>query len=165
MDQLETGERVRTGDGAFSDVVMWTHRDAGWRGRNYVRVALADGQSLVAAAGHLVYVWRQGREAREVRAVEHVRAGDGMLAVRKGAAGGSAVVRVEAVDRVAAAGLFNPQTLHGDIVVDGVLATCYTKAVDMRVAHALLAPVRCAARILTASAWQLRSADARVARN
>ena len=164
MDQLETGERVRTADGAFSEVVLWTHRDPAWRGRNYVRVALADGRTLVAAAGHLVYVWRQGRE---VRAVEHVRAGDGMLAVRKRGqhAARSAVVRVEAVDRVAATGLFNPQTVHGDIVVDGVLATCYTKAVDMRVAHALLAPVRCAARILAAPAWQLRSADAGVARN
>lgn len=39
-------------------------------------------------------------------------------------------------------GLYNPQTLHGDIVVDGVVVSTYTESVEMGMAHALLAPIR-----------------------
>jgi hypothetical protein len=43
---------------------------------------------------------------------------------------------------VEATGLYNPQTIHGDIVVDGIVASTYTTAVDPQVAHGLLAPLR-----------------------
>jgi hypothetical protein len=46
------------------------------------------------------------------------------------------------VELVRGVGLYNPQTLHGDIVVDGVRASTYTEAVDPVFAHAVLAPVR-----------------------
>jgi Hint module len=39
-------------------------------------------------------------------------------------------------------GLFNPQTLHGDVVVDGLRASSYTTAVEPAVAHRLLWPLR-----------------------
>ena len=39
-------------------------------------------------------------------------------------------------------GLYNPLTLAGDIVVDGILASTYTKAVTPKMAHAALAPLR-----------------------
>lgn len=41
-------------------------------------------------------------------------------------------------------GLYNPQTLDGEIVVDGLLASTYTTAVAPAVAHAWLAPARLA---------------------
>lgn len=44
-------------------------------------------------------------------------------------------------------GVFNPQTLHGDIVVDGVRVSTFTSAVDMNSAVSLLAPLRAAYRI------------------
>lgn len=57
---------------------------------------------------------------------------------------GGVPVVVEKVQRVAGKGLYNPQTVLGDIVVDGFLATTYTSAAKAEVAHALLAPVRAA---------------------
>ena len=41
-----------------------------------------------------------------------------------------------------ARGLYNPHTLHGDVVVDGVLTSTYTGVVHPALAHALLAPLR-----------------------
>lgn len=68
--------------------------------------------------------------------------------VRKGdrlvqGGGDTAKERVVAeVRRVAGRGLYNPQTLHGDIVVDGMLVSTYTKTVPPQGAHALLTPLR-----------------------
>jgi hypothetical protein len=41
-----------------------------------------------------------------------------------------------------AEGLYNPHTMHGDIVVDGVHTSTYTDSVAPALAHALLWPVR-----------------------
>lgn len=40
-------------------------------------------------------------------------------------------------------GLYNPQTLDGRIVVNGIIASTYTTAVIPEAAHALLTPLRC----------------------
>lgn len=39
-------------------------------------------------------------------------------------------------------GLYNPQTMHGDIVVDDVVVSTFTTAVDIRIATGLLLPFR-----------------------
>ena len=52
-------------------------------------------------------------------------------------AGNVTAVTVEWAD-----GLYNPHTMTGDIVVDGVLTSTYTDAVAPSLAHALLWPVR-----------------------
>lgn len=51
-------------------------------------------------------------------------------------------VRVAAVDSDAKQGLFNPQTVHGDIIVDGFRATTFTRIVPVAAAQAALAPLR-----------------------
>jgi hypothetical protein len=48
----------------------------------------------------------------------------------------------KSVTRVRRAGLYNPQTIAGDVVVDGMLIATYTTAVEPAVAHALLLPFR-----------------------
>lgn len=50
---------------------------------------------------------------------------------------------VVVVEDVSADGLYNPQTVDGNIIVDGIVASTYTTAVHPCVAHAaLLAPIR-----------------------
>ena len=58
------------------------------------------------------------------------------------------VGRVTGVDVVERVGLYNPQTVAGDIFVDGVLASTYTTAVEPELAHALLTPLRAAFRAM-----------------
>lgn len=138
MEDLRVGDRVRVAAGgtkaAFSEVFLFTHADAAYASASFVRVS-AGGRALTAAAGHFVYKTDGGRP--EAVAVEGLRVGESVLL-------NGAEVEVEKVERVRGKGLFNPQTVHGDIVVDGFLATTYTSAVRPSVAHALLAPVRAA---------------------
>lgn len=94
---------------------------------------------LLLSPGH--YLWVNGRLA----AASTVVAGDALIA-----ADGTRAV-VTGVSRIVASGLFNPHTLGGSLVVDGLAVSCYTTAVRVGVADALLAPVRAAYR---AGAWR-----------
>lgn len=53
-----------------------------------------------------------------------------------------AMERVTRVNRRAGRGIYFPQTLHGQIVVDGVVASTYTTVVEPGAAHTWLAPAR-----------------------
>ena len=46
------------------------------------------------------------------------------------------------VDSKFAQGLYNPHTMHGDIVVNGIRTSSYTAAINPILAHAALWPVR-----------------------
>lgn len=142
MMDVQVGMRVRVAGGnSFSEVFGWTHKDEGYRGRRFVRVGMEGGRSVVASVGHMMY--RRRCEARvcdrELVEIEKMEKGDEMWMVEEGR---EVVKTVERVGRVRSHGLFNPQTVHGDIVVDDVVATCYTKYVPHKVAHGLLAPIR-----------------------
>lgn len=132
MEQLEIGDRVRSGEGGVvSDVMVFTHRERkGWY--RFVRLELEGGQVLEVSRGHYVYVGKQGMKKAGAVAAGEVLAVDGGR--------GGRVMRVASVVR---RGLFNPQTVDGMVMVNGVRVSTYTTAVEPRLAHgALLAPVR-----------------------
>jgi hypothetical protein len=131
MDQLRIGDRVKVAPRTFSDVFMFTHKlhdvDA-----IFVVIRTASGHSISVTPGHYIYV-----NGALVSAAT-VKTGD-ELALSTGAH--STVV---SVSETVQAGLFNPQTLHGDIAVNGILASTYTTAVSPVYGHAYLSPLRMA---------------------
>ncbi len=54
---------------------------------------------------------------------------------------------VQAVGSVVADGLYNPQTAHGNIVVDGVLCSTFTSAIHPLLAKTLLLPLVLASKL------------------
>lgn len=146
MDALHVGDRVAVGGGVFSDVYLWTHRDAAAT-PSLVRLVTAGGASLRVTPGHLVYVAAAAAAPRLVAAAD-VAVGDALVLGRPAANASAAVV--VAVGRVAGAGLYNPQTLAGAIVVDGFRCSTVTAAVPggVAVAEALLSPWRLVYRVL-----------------
>lgn len=130
MDELRVGDEVHVGKGKTSPIFAWTHQDANYRSSSYVRISAGD-KAITITPSH--YVYANGR----AMPAEKVRKGDTMFG-----ADGKELLEVTEVTRVAAAGLYNPQTLDGDIVVDGFSVTTYTTAVTPNVAHAFLVPVR-----------------------
>lgn len=134
MDQLSTGDQVHAGEGHYTSVFGFTHanRDAMFA---FVRLSTACGVSVSMSRGH--YVYANGVAV----AADKVRVGD--ILTRGGGEGGMVTeVRMEM-----RRGLYNPQTLDGNIVVDGVKATTYTTAVRPEVGEAALAPVRALFRV------------------
>ena len=74
---------------------------------------------------------------------------NGKLAVASTVKIGDTVVKGDSSDAVVvsvttkkATGLYNPHTMDGDIIVNGIKTSTYTAAVEPSLAHSLLWPVR-----------------------
>eukprot|EP00168_Porphyra_purpurea_P019269 TRINITY_DN759_c0_g1_i10.p1 TRINITY_DN759_c0_g1~~TRINITY_DN759_c0_g1_i10.p1 ORF type:complete len:453 (+),score=147.25 TRINITY_DN759_c0_g1_i10:159-1361(+) len=137
MDRLSVGDRVRTASGSYSDVFLFTHAEA-TGDHTYIRLSTAAG-ALTATRGHYVLVNGGVRTAAAAVVV-----GDVLSHLPAGVCGGASEAIVTGVATVTRAGLFNPQTLDGTIVVDGFAASTYTTAVEPVLAAAALAPLRAA---------------------
>lgn len=134
MQHLRIGDRVQTGPGRFSKVFAWTHRSPRQEA-TFVRIHTKLPNPLILTGTHFLYL----EDGRLVPA-KSVKVGDRLIADDR-----SRLI-VHAVDRVKMKGLYNPQTMDGDIVVDGALVSTYTQAVEPIAAHALLAPIRAIVR-------------------
>eukprot|EP00181_Compsopogon_caeruleus_P001373 CAMPEP_0184681234 /NCGR_PEP_ID=MMETSP0312-20130426/4191_1 /TAXON_ID=31354 /ORGANISM="Compsopogon coeruleus, Strain SAG 36.94" /LENGTH=240 /DNA_ID=CAMNT_0027131921 /DNA_START=180 /DNA_END=902 /DNA_ORIENTATION=+ len=135
MSELEIGDWVSDGRGGSSPVFLFGHRDARREG-NFVQVeAAVDGVEYVMqlSPGHFLPVGGRLLAARLVKVGDHVELlKDGLLA-------NGVVTGIQAIRKV---GLYNPHTLGGSIVVNGMMASCYTETVHPSLAHVLLTPFR-----------------------
>lgn len=136
MAMLQAGQIVAVDElGTSSRVFAFTHRDEEYVGP-FVEITFANRvRALTLSPGH--YVFANGA----LTAASAVAVGDSL----PGADGSSALVtRVRMVEKK---GRFAPHTLHGDIVVDGIVVSTYSTSVHPILAHALLAPVRLFSRL------------------
>lgn len=140
MRDVAIGDELHVGEGAFSPVFAFTHRDADAK-HTYTRLTTESGAALTLTSSH--YLYSNGA----LVSASSVRAGD-ILTLASGVTS-----PVASVGRVKGTGLYNPQTVSGDIVVDGILASTYTTAVEPALAHAALAPLRALARAGLGMGW------------
>jgi len=138
MAEVAVGDALHVGGGAHSPVYAWSHKLVD-RAAEFVAITTTTGDAaaspLLLSPSHYLYV------GGSLAAAAAVRAGDQLTD------GAGAPLTVASVGRVTRTGVFAPHTLHGDLVVDGVRVSSYTRAVHPRVAHALLAPLRVAYRL------------------
>lgn len=130
MSQVQIGDSVKVADGSFSDIFMFTHKMADAK-HDFVIVRTVDAE-IALTAGHYLYVNGNLAAARTVRVGDVVESASG------------SPMTVASVGSARMSGLYNPQTLHGDIIVDGVRASTFTTAVQPGSAQALMAPLRAA---------------------
>lgn len=129
IDQVNIGDRLHVGNGHYSPVFMFTHKISHVEA-TFVKLETEARRSVRLTPGHYLHV--NGRLA----SAETVKPGDILIL------GHGQHTMVTNVSRLSSRGLYNPQTVHGNIVVDGILASTYTRAVQPTTAHALLAPLR-----------------------
>lgn len=128
MHELNVGHLVQVAPHQYSPIFMFTHR-VPTISYTFVRLRTAKGFTIRLTASHFIYA-----NSRLVPA-SHVSVGQTLSLVD----GADVVVSVDSVN---AKGLYNPQTLHGDIMVDGVRVSTYTKALSYRASHSALTPFR-----------------------
>lgn len=132
MNQLEAGDVIRHAEhnekNAFSNVFLFTHRMPAVK-KWFYKISTATGHSVTMTAKHYLHANNQ------LVSADAVVLGDMLRTV----SGNSPVV---AISRVQEEGLYAPHTMHGDLVVDGIVVSGYSKSVHPSIAHALLAPVR-----------------------
>lgn len=129
MDELYTGAEVQVGFRKTGAVIAWTHRDPNYVSGSFIRIT-AGGRTLTVTPGHYVYANARAVTALEVQKGDYMHGSQGELLL------------VTMVERVMAKGLYNPQTSHGDIAVNGFLVSTYTSTIKPSVAHAFLTPLR-----------------------
>jgi len=128
MDQLQAGDRVHVGRGEFSEVFMFSTQLTEAKAK-FVKISTSR-EDLLLTKEHYLYINGDLLKAELAREGDMVTLADGSQA------------RITQIGAEWADGLYNPNTLHGDIVVDGVLTSVYTGAVHPKLAHALLTPLR-----------------------
>ncbi len=129
MDELKVGDRVAVADGKFSEVYLFTHKLAGVL-HEFVSIVTEKGLRLRLTDGHYLLLNDGYKPASCAKIGDFVHLGDGTTS------------RTASVSRIIDNGLYNPHTMQGDIIVNGLLISTYTTAVAPRLAHALLSPLR-----------------------
>jgi hypothetical protein len=155
MKDVRIGDRLQVAmpDGSlrYEDVYLLTHDDPEVAG-SFVELALASGQSLTLSPRHFIPIAPEpgaGWESRVLQGAHEVKTGD--VVWHQGRDGTMLPTTVIAVTATVATGAFNPLTLSGTIVVDGVVASAHSDwfldgivSADLqgKVYQAMFAPVR-----------------------
>lgn len=171
MREVEVGDRLRVlrpdGSVGYEDVYLLTHKDAVGASR-YVTLTLASGARLTLSPRHFIPVAPEPQapdwKHRVLKGADEVKVGDVVWVEQDDKVQPSMVSEVAAGLEV---GAFNPLTLSGTIIVDGVVASAHSDwfldglvSADLqaRVYQAVLAPVRLAYRAI-GPAWTRRISE------
>lgn len=133
MEHLEAGDEVLTKMGN-EPVFMFTHRISHGL-YPFIRLFTSKRHIITLSHGHILSVNNQLHPAADVKP------GDMLTTMH----GDVIVIKREVVWR---RGLYAPHVAGGEMIVDGVLVSCYTTAVSWSLAHALLTPLRSLAKSL-----------------
>lgn len=144
MSQVTVGDRIQSvddqGNLVYSEVLMFLDREPEEKTR-FVSLKTEDGASLTLTASHLVYAGAP--DCWDLQCMSPVYAGNvekgQNLMVREKSLVASPVLSVTSSHQT---GVFAPLTRAGNLVVDGVLASCYAVIDSQSIAHAAFAPVR-----------------------
>lgn len=134
MGEVRIGDiAVGRGGRSSGSVFFFGHRDSISKAKYVTLVAREHNNTLRSirlSPGHLLPVWHKGNiEAR------HVQLGDWVYTVD----GRATVIDIGMTVEY---GMYAPVTMSGEMIVDGVVVSCFTSIVNERVATALLAPLR-----------------------
>lgn len=131
MHSLQIGHRARVSTNRNSPVFFFSHGDhSSTTLHTFVQISVQSGHKLRLSPSHYVYL-SNGNMIQAAAVQSHTHA----LILADGSP--STVVDVRTVRDY---GLFAPHTLHGDIIVNGILASTYTAAVNPWIAHYVLLP-------------------------
>lgn len=129
MSDVRVGHRVLVAPGTFSTVFMFTHK-VDKVVSDFIQIRTKTGETLSLTASHYIYLDSSLIPAKYAAIGQQVQLSDGRVS------------KITAVSTISNSGLYNPQTLHGDIVVDNIRVSTYTQAVNPQTAHSMLAPLR-----------------------
>ncbi|KAA8496664.1 Warthog protein 4 [Porphyridium purpureum] len=129
MEELELGDQISIGNGVYSPVYFFGHRDSKGYGE-YLEIATRSA-TLRISARHLMFANGRTIAASQVGVDDVVELENGLV---------ETVISVSTPKLLR--GLFSPHTLHGSLTVDTVLVSSHTRACPEFVAVALLLPFR-----------------------
>ena len=128
LTELKIGDKIYTGVDRISEVYLFTHA-LPLAETPFIELTTENEHIIVLSAGHYLYVNGFLVKAETVKLNDILRTDIGE----------SCVIKMEYVRET---GLYNPHTLDGDIMINGVCTSTYTDALRPDLAHGILAPMR-----------------------
>ena len=129
MKDLRKGDVVLVGQSQYSEVYMFSHRQE-QTFTYFIKISTVANHTIWLTPGH--YIYANGM----LLTADSVKVGDSLITSE------NEHVAVSEVLVEMSVGIYNPHTIHGDIVVNGIKASTYTDAVTPVLAHSALSPVR-----------------------
>lgn len=119
MDDLKAGDEVRSAAG-FTQVYGFGHRQPGDIGL-YVRFSTEDEQTIEIASLHQLFVGRDG----STQYAKDVQLGDELVV------DSNLYSKVNKIEQVKKKGIYQPYTIDGTLLVNGVLASNYCESASV----------------------------------
>lgn len=136
MDQLKKGDEVLVQGGNYETVYAFGgHQDPNAKAEMFKLTT--EHTALSLSGNHWLPIGGDFKRAKDVQI------GDVLVVYGKEGERMEAVVRIDLEEK---RGLFNPLTASGSIVVNSVAASCYASKASPAYMHALLTPIRLAAK-------------------
>lgn len=144
LRDLQVGEEIRISSSKTDKVFFFSHRDPDLVSTSYLNITTTANHNLIVSAGHLL---RTSDPTMPLVASSRLEPRIHRLIDAEGHP-----VAIRSIRKVShpVAGLYNPHTTTGTILVNGIQASCYTTAIHPTLAHAALLIER-AARALNLS--------------
>ena len=157
IKDLKIGDKVLAWDArkksfTYSLVYMFAHKDEEAIAE-FIKIKAANEKSLTLDAAHLLLVGKLESSKR----ADAINVGDVLFCMQSSR--GLSTTTVTSIEKVEERGFFHPITVEGNLVVNDILATCYSKVEDIRLpglkkkirghvaCHSGLLPVRIAYKI------------------
>lgn len=136
MAELKIGDRVLvSGSGQFSEVFAFSHQDTA-SVSVFLRLTTETGRSIKLTPGHIIYINGEAKTANSAMEGDLLTTHEGLME------------KISHITLVKAQGLYNPQTLTGDIVVNDIVATTWTVSIEPVTATSMLLPLRMIYRVV-----------------
>jgi len=149
MKDLKVGDEVLTvnkhNEITYDVVYGFLHREVSTTAP-FLEIHLENGQRLTLTEKHMLYKSGDGDDATVVPAYK-LSPGDSVFVV---SGPSMEIQKVSSINETEKTGIFAPVTFNGNIVVDGVLASCYAEhdiMANQKLAHIALAPLRLKSKI------------------
>ena len=146
MRELKLGDRVETMDShgqiIFSEVLMFLDHIPGLSGVLYYVIITDKPYTRLALTGsHLIFT-KECNSSTNHLTVKHAKSVDAGECVVVAHESSLVYAKIKEIRLERRTGAIAPLTAAGNIVVDGVVASCYAMIDDQELAHLAFAPVR-----------------------
>lgn len=137
ISELKIGDKVLTvnssGNIFYEDIILLSHAEHGVMSVNVV-LTVNSGETICLSPKHLIHVQQFGNLLPAYK----VKIGDNLLAYNENSL---KVVKVIGISRQVQNGMFCPHTPGGSIIVNDIIASCYTDHFNHKIAHVILSSV------------------------
>ncbi|XP_065650044.1 uncharacterized protein LOC105843976 isoform X3 [Hydra vulgaris] len=130
IKDINVGDKVlsfetKTKKFIYSTVYMLAHKNE-TKKTNFLKISCKSGNSVTLSPKHLVYT-----DSYKVKHADQIKIGDGIWTTCANDLKTMNLCKVDTIEITESVGFYAPLTMSGNIIVDGILSSCYANVMDV----------------------------------